>query len=780
MISAAFASAPQLPPGNQSGTVAPPQRQTRRLTLPGGAAAGVKPGDTITIEADRITAVVAAGKRKYSAQGQVQIETPALRFSADEMTYDLASGEATASGHVAFDSLTEQVHIEGRQGRYNLRTSTGEFDDFQGVSGVRMRGREATETSNNPLIFSGRRLLRLGPDHYRLESGMVTSCTLPHPKWTLSAREVDVELGGNATLRHAVFRLFDVPIFFAPFLTHSTSRTGRHSGVLVPVASHSNIKGYILGDSFYWPQAPNLSVTAGAELYTARGWADHLQIDSLPTRNSAFTVQLDGVLDRGALTPEGARLRQGGQELRVTGDHESASGFRSVLDVDYLSSYLYRLVFKNSFAEAINSEAISTGFTERQRDGQDLTVEFHRYQDFLGPSPHANLSLAALPSLDWSAYAQSLARLPIYFSWDASGALLDRSEPGFATGVLPRLDFSPHLTVPVSTLAGTFTGDLSVRTTYYSEHQQLQGSAVANPVPTLLAGDTWRDAYSADLEWRPPALARVYQGPGGWLGSRVEHVFEPQVGYHATGGVDDADQIIRFDSTDILSNTRELEYGFTNRLLGAGAQPGSSRELVSWTLLQKRYFDPGFGGALQPGERNVFLTNVLFSPFALEAEPQKFSPLSSVVRVAPFTRFDGEWRLDYDPAGHRVAASAFTGNFHFGKGFFSGSHYLLRSPAGLSPLEASPKFDQVRLAAGIGNAAAPGFSLASAVAYDAVTGKLQYTTLQATHNWDCCGFSAEYRRFSLATVRRENQFLVSFTLANVATFGNLKRQDRLF
>src|SRR6185437_5622381 len=201
MISAAFASAPQLPPGNQSGTVAPPQRQTRRLTLPGGAAAGVKPGDTITIEADRITAVVAAGKRKYSAQGQVQIETPALRFSADEMTYDLASGEATASGHVAFDSLTEQVHIEGRQGRYNLRTSTGEFDDFQGVSGVRMRGREATETSNNPLIFSGRRLLRLGPDHYRLESGMVTSCTLPHPKWTLSAREVDVELGGNATLR---------------------------------------------------------------------------------------------------------------------------------------------------------------------------------------------------------------------------------------------------------------------------------------------------------------------------------------------------------------------------------------------------------------------------------------------------------------------------------------------------------------------------------------------------------------------------------------------------
>src|SRR6185437_11498159 len=68
--------------------------------------------------------------------------------------------------------------------------------------------------------------------------------------------------------------------------------------------------------------------------------------------------------------------------------------------------------------------------------------------------PHSNLSLAALPSLDWNAYAQSLRRLPVYFSWDASGAALDRSEPGFSTGVLPRLDFSPHLTVPVTTDVG--------------------------------------------------------------------------------------------------------------------------------------------------------------------------------------------------------------------------------------------------------------------------------------------------------------------------------------
>jgi LPS-assembly protein len=38
----------------------------------------------------------------------------------------------------------------------------------------------------------------------------------------------------------------------------------------------------------------------------------------------------------------------------------------------------------------------------------------------------------------------------------------------------------------------------------------------------------------------------------------------------------------------------------------------------------------------------------------------------------------------------------------------------------------------------------------------------------------------EYRRFALGTVRNENQFRFALTLSNIGTFGNLKRQDKLF
>ncbi len=763
VLAAAISLCAQNParPGNQSDTLA---RQSRRFPI----ATGPDAGGTVTIEADTLTATITPTRKQYVAEGNAQLDWSGIRLSADRMTYDTQSGDATATGHVAFDSEAEQTHIEGGRATYNFLKATGEFDDFHGVSGIRLNGRRTTALAENPLIFSGSKLLRLGVKRYRLEHGTITSCALPSPKWTFSAGRADIELGANATLHHAVFRLFDVPIFYAPFLTHSTTRQGRHAGVLVPVVSKSNIKGYILGDNFYWPAARNVNVTAGGEYLSARGWADHLAIASLPTIHSSFGLQLDGVVDRGLATPTGARLRQGGQELHVNGEHDSDSGFRTVLDADYLSSYLYRLVFNNTFAEAINSEAISTAFTEKQFAGQDIAVVAHRYQDFLGTSPRANLSLAALPSFDWQAYAQALTRrLPLYFSWDNNAGLLDRSQPGFSTGAMERVDLAPKLTLPVATPAGVVTGDVEVRSTYYSATQALPVGAVFSAAPALLAQDLWRNSTSANLEWRPPVLERVYN-------NHIEHAFEPVVAYNFTGGVTGANRVIRFDDRDILANTRELEYGFTNRILAAGKMPGQSRELASWTLLQKYYFNPDFSGALITGNRNVFLATEMLSPFDVEALPLRFSPLSSVVRVSPFARFDGEWRLDYDSHDHQVTASAFTGSFHFAKSFFSGSDYRLRPPPGLTRIGAAPSFDQFRLATGYGDATQPGNSVSGSVAYDATTGLMQYTTVQVNHNWDCCGFSLEYRRFSLASVRRENQFLFSFTLANVGTFGNLR------
>jgi LPS-assembly protein len=90
------------------------------------------------------------------------------------------------------------------------------------------------------------------------------------------------------------------------------------------------------------------------------------------------------------------------------------------------------------------------------------------------------------------------------------------------------------------------------------------------------------------------------------------------------------------------------------------------------------------------------------------------------------------------------------------------------------------KFQQFRVALGYGGLNRRGFSAATSIGFDSEIRQLQFATAQTTYNWNCCGLTLEYRRYAIANVRNENLFRFTFTLANIATFGNLRRQERLY
>jgi LPS-assembly protein len=90
------------------------------------------------------------------------------------------------------------------------------------------------------------------------------------------------------------------------------------------------------------------------------------------------------------------------------------------------------------------------------------------------------------------------------------------------------------------------------------------------------------------------------------------------------------------------------------------------------------------------------------------------------------------------------------------------------------------KFHQFRVALGYGGLARRGFSAASSFGFDSETRQLQFVTAQTTYNWNCCGVTLEYRRYAIANVRNENLFRFTFSLANIGSFGNLRRQERLY
>jgi LPS-assembly protein len=63
--------------------------------------------------------------------------------------------------------------------------------------------------------------------------------------------------------------------------------------------------------------------------------------------------------------------------------------------------------------------------------------------------------------------------------------------------------------------------------------------------------------------------------------------------------------------------------------------------------------------------------------------------------------------------------------------------------------------------------------------YDFRTSTLPYSVMQVTYNTDCCGVSFQYRRLGFGT-RNDNQYYVSFSVANIGSFGTLRKQERIF
>ena len=51
---------------------------------------------------------------------------------------------------------------------------------------------------------------------------------------------------------------------------------------------------------------------------------------------------------------------------------------------------------------------------------------------------------------------------------------------------------------------------------------------------------------------------------------------------------------------------------------------------------------------------------------------------------------------------------------------------------------------------------------------------------QIGYNGSCCGLAFGYQRLELDTVRNENEFRISLVIANIGTFGNIRRQEKLF
>src|SRR6202163_3563582 len=454
----------------------------------------------------------------YHLRGKGEIHYRTYILRADKITYNSDSGDSELEGHVLLDGGPNHEHVEASHGTYNINAETGIFYNAIGTVGFPVHKSRFMLTTSNPFAFTGKIVEKHGPDHYLVRHGTVTTCELPHPKWQFNARRISVDVDSTAKIYYSKFEIMSIPVFYFPFVTHPVEKGQRQSGFLIPSIGVSNSKGYIVGESAYWAINRSMDATAGGEYYSKRGWAQHGEFRARPSDESYLFIGYTGMLDRGIGTPP---QNQGGEDARLVAEHPFGN-FRGVANVDYLSSFMFRLAFTDVYSQAINSEVKSQIFLSNTTNGFHFDALTERYQNFEICDPFiANCTLLSqdqlvrilhTPSFFMSGEERQLGNTPLYWSFESAAEGLQRRQIcttppcdpriGFRTAALVgRFDLAPSLSMPLQWRGWSLRPELTLRDTFYTE--QGNPTAQASPVDNVLN----RKSLETSVEIRPPALS---------------------------------------------------------------------------------------------------------------------------------------------------------------------------------------------------------------------------------------------------------------------------------
>jgi LPS-assembly protein len=700
---------------------------------------------------------------RYIADGDVDLHYLDMRLRADHIEYNSKTYDVLAYGHVIFDYNTQ--HLESPEGHYNVRTDQGAFFHVNGTITVARRPNPNILFSPNPISFEADEVDRVAEQTYVFKHAWMTICLPNRPVWKFYSVHSTLKVNDKVVLVRANFRLFKVPLMYLPYATIPASQNVRQSGFLLPEVSENSVYGFVFGDSYYWAPTDWMDAEVGTQYMSLRGWGQSLDVRAAPATNIELGLHYYGVEDRGLPGPNGTLIPEGGSEARFLFTDNLGGGWRGVADLNYLSSLTFRLAFATTFTEATVSEEHSNIFLTKNFRGFSLNIAALNYKDFLNAQPETSLVLRSAPEVRFSSTDRSFwNKWPLYFGFDSVSGAVRRSDTVIdSADLVQRSEIAPRMTLPLRW--GSWFGLTSTagfRVTDYGE-QLVNGTPVNQ---NLLRTDG-----EFSVEMRPPALERMWdRGKTKW-----KHVIEPELIYNYVTGIQDFSRIILFDQDDTITDTSEIESRITQRFFRKTAD-GQATEFLTWRLAAKYYFDPTFGGALVTGQRNVFAALDSITPFAFADEPRRWSPIVSDIKVNYSSQYDLQLETDFDPLGNRLSALGIIGTEHpFKQSFVSLAEFRLNTDPILQPQQ-----NQIRLTAGWGQMNRKGWNTATSFAYDTIQHSLQYEVVQASYNGSCCGISFEYRRLALGPLANDNQFRVALLIANLGTFGNLRRQEHLF
>ena len=552
---------PNVNPLSQDRPVVRPRPRTR----PDGAPSA-QPSDELEVRADKQTVSGEEGAHVTVFEGNVDVRVGIYRLQADKVTDYEAQSRVVAEGNVVLDQ-GEFQRITGSRAEWNYATKVGSFENSTGFTNQTQDG--------TIMYFTADRVEKVAGDKIVIVNGEVTACGDDEvPKWSFKTARATIKLADKVKLSKPRLLVKGVPVFWLPYASVSIKQRDRESGFLTPTFSGSGEKGMRFSNAYYQTLGRSADITFRNDIYTKRGIGLGADVRTRANSRSFLNFGFYTVKDR-VLGPkeDAAHPDQGGSSFYVDGVHYFPNGFLAAADINITSNLAFRQIFSDSIQLAISPEERSQVFVNKNFGAYSFNF-IARTQ--VTSIPSIRVRTRSLPGISFEKRPGLVSwlkdRLPVYFSYESSVEGVSRKEtvedlatflaegnqnPIITPSIVQRLDFRPTATLPLDWGGWGVTLTGRVRATYYSNS--------IDPLTRLvLPKDVTRGYGEFNLDVRPPALARNFYGGDGAF--RFRHVVEPYLTYRKVSGIsDDFHRLVRFDETEAVADTNEIEYGVTNR-----------------------------------------------------------------------------------------------------------------------------------------------------------------------------------------------------------------------
>lgn len=491
--------------------------------------------------------------------GDVKFRRRGQWLDADEVFYDKPNNTVEAFGDVRYQDA--MLDVISDSAKVHLETDTGMAENARYF----LRNYHARGESG--------KVKRESSAKTELRNATFTTCDIGDNAWELRAEQLNLDHEeGIGWARNVRFKLWDVPVLYAPFLRFPIDAR-RKSGFLVPSLETSSNSGIDIRTPYYWNIAPNRDATITPRYLSQRGPMIEGELRYLNPTNFGRI--------RGSFLPHDNQK----------GDYRGAFSYRhggsfsprwfTHLDLNLVSDDRYFEDLGNSLSIASTAYLNNQLDVTYQGEGWYALGRFQGFQTVDRTVPGFARPHQRLPQFLVDGFFPDQF-LGLDFDFRGEIVRFERDAP--PRGL--RLDLWPTVSLPLQTAGTFFTPSVGIRDTRYflDDAPPDIGDTVSRTLP-VVSVDTgviferslWGNRLRQTLEPRAYYLYIPFQNQENFpvfdsalLDFYFHRLFQPN----------------RFTGADRLNDANQLTLAVTTRFL----QSATGDELFRASIGQIRFF----------------------------------------------------------------------------------------------------------------------------------------------------------------------------------------------